>query len=152
MKKLTATICLTLAVLLGSVGVSESADFKKGLDAALSGDAATALREWKPLAEQGNVDAQYELGAMYEYGNIVPEDLKEAVKWYTLAAKQGHGFSQVKLGFAYDTGRGVPEDDKTAIKWYRLAAEQGHSGAQEIMNISVPWWKFWEFYGWWRFW
>jgi uncharacterized protein len=54
MRKLTATLCLTIAVLLGSVGVSESADYQKGATAYKSGDFATALREWEPLAEQGD--------------------------------------------------------------------------------------------------
>ena len=58
MRKLTATLCLTLAVLLGSAGVSASADFQKGLTAAQSGDFATALREWTPLAEQGNAGSR----------------------------------------------------------------------------------------------
>ena len=49
MRKLTATLCLTLAVLLGSVGMSRSADFQKGLTAYQSGDYLTALREWKPV-------------------------------------------------------------------------------------------------------
>ena len=59
MRRLTAILCLTVAVLLGSVGVSESADYQKGLDAAKRGDYATALREWQPLAEQGNASAQF---------------------------------------------------------------------------------------------
>jgi hypothetical protein len=50
MKRLTATICLTIAVLLGSTGMSWSADFQKGLTAAQSGDFATTLREWTPQA------------------------------------------------------------------------------------------------------
>ena len=64
MKHLTATICLTLAVLLGSAGMSESADFQKGAAAYQSGDYATTLREWKPLAEQGDADGQSNLGVM----------------------------------------------------------------------------------------
>ena len=56
MKKLTAILCLTIAVLLGSYGISESADYQKGLTAYQSGDYATALREWTPLAEQGNAN------------------------------------------------------------------------------------------------
>ena len=52
MKNLTATICLTLAVLLGSAGVSASAEFHKGVAAYKSGNYATALREWKFLAEE----------------------------------------------------------------------------------------------------
>ena len=62
MKNLTATICLTITVLLGSAGVSWSADFQKGLAAAQRGDFATALREWTPLAEQGHAGAQAVLG------------------------------------------------------------------------------------------
>ena len=58
MRRLTATLCLTLAVLLGSAGMSVSQDFQVGMDAARKGDYATALREWTPLAEQGNVRAQ----------------------------------------------------------------------------------------------
>ena len=65
MRHLTATLCLTLAVLLGSAGVSWSADLQKGLTAAQSGDYATALREWTPLAKQGNANAQSNLGVMY---------------------------------------------------------------------------------------
>ena len=64
MKNLTATICLTIAVLLGSAGVSWSADYKKGYAAYFSGDYATALREWTPLAKQGNAVAQYNLGGL----------------------------------------------------------------------------------------
>ena len=55
MRHLTATLCLTLAVLLGSAGMGWGADFQKGLDAVQRGDYTTALREWKPLAEHGNL-------------------------------------------------------------------------------------------------
>ena len=104
MRNLTATLCLTLTLLLGSAGVSWSADYQKGLTAFLSGDYATALREWKPLAEQGNVRAQYNLGAMYEKGHGVLQDDKTAMKWTRLAAKQGHAIAQSNLGFMYDKG------------------------------------------------
>jgi len=59
MKNLTATICLTVALLFGCTGVCKSADFQKGYAAHESGDFATALREWKPLAKQGDSSAQY---------------------------------------------------------------------------------------------
>jgi TPR repeat protein len=72
MRKLTATICLTLTILLGSMGVSASADFQKGLAAYQSGDYATALRNWKPFAEQENANAQSNIGAMYYDGKGVP--------------------------------------------------------------------------------
>ena len=116
MKRLTAILCLTLAVLLGSAGVSWSADFQKGLTAAQSGDFAIALREWKPLAEQGDADAQYNLGLMYDNGQGVPQNYKTAVKWYSLAAEQGDADAQYNLGWMYRNGQGVPQDDKTAVK------------------------------------
>ena len=78
MKTLTLTICLTLAVLLGSVGTSWGADFNKGLAAAQSGDYATALREWRPLAEQGVPESQFYLGLMYADGHGVPQNYKTA--------------------------------------------------------------------------
>ena len=74
-------ILLTVAVLFGSAGVSWSADYQKGLDAARSGDYATALREFPPLAEQGNASAQFYLGGMYVTGQGVPQDFKITVKW-----------------------------------------------------------------------
>jgi S1-C subfamily serine protease len=135
MKKVTTTLCLTLAVLLGSMGVSWSADFQKGLDAYNKDDFATALREWTPPAEQGNANAQSNLGYMYESGKGVPQDYKAAVKWYTLAAKQGYANAQSNLGWMYRLGRDVPQDDKTAVKWWTLAAEQGNAKAQTNLGL-----------------
>ena len=89
MKKLTAILCVTIAVLLGSLGVSWSADLQKGLDAANRGDFATALREWRPLAEQGDASAQNNLGFMYVYGKGVLQDYVRAHMWFNIAASSG---------------------------------------------------------------
>ena len=94
MKRLTATLCLTITLLLGSVGVSVSADLQKGATAYQSGDYATALREWTPLAEQGDANAQYPQGVMYDNGEGVPKDDKTAVKWFTLVADK-NGYMRV---------------------------------------------------------
>jgi uncharacterized protein len=61
-------------------------DFYKGSVAAHSGDYVTALKQWLPLAEQGNASAQYSIGWMYGSGNGVAQDYAEALKWYRLAA------------------------------------------------------------------
>ncbi len=144
MKRILTTLCLTIALLFGSAGMSWSADFQKGLAAARSGDFANALRECKPLAEQGDADAQNNLGVMYDKGIGVPQNHKTAVKWYRLAAEQGDARAQYNLGVMYDNGKGVPQDDKTAVKWWTLAAEQGHTLAQQKLNqLTNPWWKFW---------
>ena len=113
MKTLLTTFCLTIAVLLGSVGVSASADFQKGVTAFKSGDYATALREWTPLAKQGDAAGQYNLGYMYGNGKGVPQDYKTAVRWYRLAAGQGDADAQNNLGYLYENGKGVPKDYRT---------------------------------------
>tara|TARA_B100000029_G_scaffold63622_1_gene56980 strand:- start:465 stop:629 length:165 start_codon:yes stop_codon:yes gene_type:complete len=53
MRKLSVTLCLTFAVLLGSTGMSASADFQKGLNAIDKGDYATALPQFRTFAEHG---------------------------------------------------------------------------------------------------
>ena len=135
MRRLITTISLTIAVLLGSTGVSWSADFQKGLTAYRSGDYATALREWTPLALQGNAGVQNILGFMHQQGKGVPQDYKTALKWYRLSAEQGFANAQNNLGVMYEKGLGVPQDDKTALKWFRLAAKQGYADAQNNLNI-----------------
>ena len=135
MRNLTATLCLTLAVLLGSAGMSVSQDFQKGVDAYDTGDYSLALDEFTPLAEQGDASAQYNLGEMYRRGDGVPQDFATAMKWYTLAAEQGFAFAQFNLGFMYRTELGVLQDDKTAVKWYALAAEQGHAKSQSSLGF-----------------
>jgi TPR repeat protein len=94
-----------------------------------------ALERERQLAKQGNADAQYNLGVMYNEGQGVPEDDNAAFKWYTLAAEQGNAGAQVILGLIYDNGRGVPQDDKTAVKWYTLAAEQGDVYSQYNLGV-----------------
>jgi len=78
-------LTLTIAELQASLStVSTAAEvtaLATSLAAAQAGDFATALKEWKPLAEAGDVDAQYNLGIMYDNGYGVPQDYAEAVKW-----------------------------------------------------------------------
>ena len=135
MRNRTATICLTIAVLIGSAGMSWSADLQKGLAAYESGDYATALREWTPLAKQGDAYAQSSLGWMYQNGQGVPQNYKTAVKWYRLAAEQGDAYAQYSLGVMYDRGQGVSQHYKTAVKWWRLAAAQGYARAQYNLGV-----------------
>ena len=55
---------------------------------------------------------------MYQNGQGVPQDYKEAVKWYLKAAEQGNAIAQNHLGVMYDQGKGVTQDYKEAAKWY----------------------------------
>ncbi len=118
LKRGIAAVVLAL-VLSGPVS---AADFQAGWDAYERGDYATALKEWRPLAGQGDADAQYALGVMYEDGRGVPQDSAEAVKWYRLAAEQGDAGAQINLGFMYNNGQGVTQDYVQAHLWFNLAA------------------------------
>ena len=110
------------------------ADFKAGEKAYQSGNYAAALREWQPLAEQGQAFAQYQLGLLYANGQGVTKDDAKAWQWYEKAAVQGHADAQVNLGILYDYGRGVPQDFKKAVYWYRLSANQGNDLAQRRLG------------------
>jgi len=87
------------------------------------------------LAEQGDAESQYNLALMYERGDIVTQDYKEAVKWYRLAAEQEYVFAQFNLGLMYKYGKGVTRDYKEAVRLYLLAAEQGNARAQQNLGV-----------------
>ena len=123
-------------VLVLATSMAAAQDFDAGFAAAQSGDYATALREWTPLAKQGDADSQYNLGVMYDTGQGVPQDDAEAVKWYRLAAAQGLAEAQYNLGLMYANGEGVPQDDAEALKWFRLAAAQGDAPAQFNLGVT----------------
>ena len=122
MRALSGVIVLVVALALPAPVLA--ADFDTGL----------YLKKWRPLAEQGDAEAQYNLGLMYDLGIDRP-DYAEAVKWYRLAAEQGLAEAQASLGVMYYQGKGVPRDYAEVVKWYRLAAEQGYLLAQVVLGI-----------------
>ncbi len=123
------------AVLLVMLAGPAWAGFDEGVAAYERGDYATAIKEFRPLAEQGDALAQYGLGVMYEVGKGVPQDYAEAVKWFRKAAAQGYAKTQYGLGRMYFAGEGDPQKYVEAVKWYRKAAEQGYDEAQLSLGI-----------------
>ncbi len=91
--------------------------------------------EWQGSAEQGDPVAQYNLGASYEGGYGLPQDLAKAAMWYRKAAEQGHAVAQYGLGTMYSHGRGVPQDYAQAAYWWRKAAEQNYVDAQFYLGL-----------------
>lgn len=86
-------------------------------------------------AEQGNADAQYNLGDCYYYGEGVAQDYAQAVYWWRQAAEQGDAMVQNKLGICYCNGQGVAQDYAQAVYWWRQAAEQGNAYAQYHLGV-----------------
>jgi ankyrin repeat protein len=74
------------------------------------------------------------LGIMYLQGNGVPQNYKEAEKWFRKAAKKGIAAAQVNLGIMYLQGNGVPQDYKEAEQWFCKAAEHGDTSAQYMLG------------------
>ena len=105
------------------------ADFQAGMDAYNRGDFKTALREWQPLADQGDARAQFSFGLLYENGDGVPRDYAKARQWYEKAAAQGDAKAQLYLGLQSSFGQGVPMDLVEAYMWYSLAAGNGNPHA-----------------------
>jgi len=86
-------------------------------------------------AEQGEAEAQYQLGKMYEVGRGIAVNLAEAVAWYRRAADQGDMRAQYELGSRYRFGDGnIPQDFAQARVWIRRAADQGHPRAQAVLG------------------
>lgn len=125
-----AGLCVALAVALPA-----RADFEAGVAAARTGDYATALREWRPLAESGNRDAQFNLALLYENGFGVAKDGAQAAHWFRRAAEQDDRSAQAYLGEMYAQGLGVARDDIEALSWYKRAAERGHAASQYNVGL-----------------
>ena len=106
-------------------------DWEDGYGAYGAGDYQKAFRLWKPLAEQGDVRAQSNLGLMYDLGKGVPEDDAKALYWYRKAAEQGNAPAQHNLGVKYYLGEGVLEDYVQAYAWMSIAATQGNANAKK---------------------
>ena len=86
-------------------------------------DYEQAVVWFRKAAEQGNADAQAQLGALYYDGIHVAEDKEAAVNWYSKAAEQGNAKAQFLLGESYFFGDGIAEDKEAAFNWYSKAAE-----------------------------
>lgn len=126
----------TVADVAVVLGLTRSApDAGNGHAAYQKGDYATALRLLRPLAEEGDVQAQLILGLMYDHGRGVEANDPEAMKWFRRAADQGDARAQFNLATAYAEGHGVPQDYAQAVKWYRRAAEQNHAQAQYNLGL-----------------
>jgi len=113
------------AVLIAAVSASAQSLEERMRSAAAAyerKDFATALGVWRPLAEQGNAEAETLLGAMYWSGEGVSRDHRMAARLYLRAAEKGYARAQNDIGFMYGFGEGVPPlDNVQAYKWLSLA-------------------------------
>ena len=128
---LFAVILVVACATVAAAGPREDAD-----SALQRGDYTLAARLLRPIAEQGDASAQFNLGLMYAKGKGVPQDYPAALKWFRKAAEQGNAAAQNSLGLMYEKGQGVPQDFVRAHMWYNVGASalSGDAGKISMRN------------------
>lgn len=121
-----------------------AASYEEGKQAYLNKNYALALEILKPLAEQGDSQAQITMGLMYDYGHGVEKSPSESIKWYRMAAEQGVPLVQHDIGVKYFQGQGVEQNYLEAAKWWELSANSGiadsqfNLGLMHYRGIGIP--------------
>ncbi len=106
-----------------------------GYQSYLKGDYRAAYKEWMPLAELGDAEAQYNIGVLFDEGAGVDQDLVAAADWYHRAGEQGFMDAQTNLGIMYYHGQGIDRNHQEASKWFRMAADQGDPEARRYLDL-----------------
>lgn len=106
---------------------------KAGIDAWQQSDYRNAVAIWRPLAEAGDADAQFNLGQAYRLGRGVPLDLAAARIWFERAARSGHLDAETTLGLlTFQNG-----DRSAGLKWLKQAADQGEPRALLVYGTAL---------------
>ena len=85
------------------------------------------FEDTKKSAEQGNMNAQRNLGLIYIEGNLVSQDFEKSLYWFKKASEQG---DEMSMGVMYESGEGVQQNYKQALYWFKKASEQGYAKSQ----------------------
>lgn len=131
MRMMALLLLASIATPAGAL--AQTAAVKAGVEAYERGDYAGAMRHWRPAAEKGDADAQYNLGQVYKLGRGVPVDLAEAEKWYRLAALQGHDLAEANYGMVlFENGK-----REAAVPWLERSVARGEPRAQYLLGVML---------------
>jgi len=125
---------LAASIWIASLAAPLSAQsVKAGIDAWQKADYGTAVAIWRPLAEQGEADAQFNLGQAYRLGRGVPIDLGAAQVWFERAAAKGHVDAQTTLGLLlFQNG-----NQTGALRWLKAASDKGEPRAMLVYGTAL---------------
>jgi TPR repeat protein len=125
---------LVAAALIGLVAAPVAGQsVKAGIEAWQHANYASAVSIWRPLADRGDADAQFNLGQAYRLGRGVPLNLGTAKGWFERAAAHGHVDAQTTLGLLlFENG-----EQSQGLKWLRQAADQGEARAQLVYGTAL---------------
>ncbi|MBI3736524.1 SEL1-like repeat protein [Candidatus Sumerlaeota bacterium] len=107
--------------------------FPKDIDEAVK-LSQSAIGSVRSLAESGNADAQFLLGAAFDQGIGIEANPAGAIRWVTQSAEAGQTVAMNYLGWMYVEGRGAPKDNTAAIAWFSRAADLGDTGAMHNLG------------------
>lgn len=121
------------ALLAVALAGPAAADVKAGVDAWAQGDYDKAVREWQPLADAGDADAQFNLGQAYKLGKGVPMDLAAALEYYRKASVQGHARAEDNYGLLLFQ----QNQRQQAMPYLERSAERGEPRAQYLVATAL---------------
>jgi uncharacterized protein len=123
--------------LVFSLSAAAESDYDKAVYVYGCADYPKAFNLFKPLAENGNALAQFQVGMMIEQGQGADVDLEQAYRWYMKAAEQGVADAYFALGQLYARGLSVAQDPVKAYAWFDLAVRDGHAVAGDWLNMQA---------------
>ncbi|HEY0114712.1 MAG TPA: SPOR domain-containing protein, partial [Allosphingosinicella sp.] len=126
-------LALCAAALIALTGAAAAQDVQSGIAAWQAGDYPRAVAAWRPLADSGNADAQFNLGQAYRLGRGVAQNLNLAEQWFERAARQRHEQAGSALGLLlFQNGRA-----REAMPWIQAAALRGDPRAQYVFGTAL---------------
>ncbi len=118
-------LAATVGFILSIAALPAEAEPTPGWKAFTAGELEKAEAIWRPLAEQGDLNAAFGMGVLAQSR----DQLEDAARWYEQAARAGLTSAQVLLGSMYIDGRGVARDAVRAYAWLHRATLDGHANA-----------------------
>jgi len=131
----TKHLLITILLFLSLSATVCAGPLEDGHDAYDRKEYTKAYDIWIKLANEGDPEAQYNIGLLYLNGLGVEKNERLALMWFTYAGEQGMADAQYNAGVLFYSGKGVYPDHKSAIEWWTLAAAQGHANAQNNLAI-----------------
>jgi TPR repeat protein len=128
---------LAVLGLMFSFAAAAESDYDKAVHVYGCADYPKAFNLFKPLAEQGDALAQFQVGMMIEQGQGAEVDYNSAYQWYLKAAEQGMADAYFALGQLYARGLAVVQDPVQAYAWFDLAVRDGHAVAGDWLNMQA---------------
>ena len=124
---------IAIAALVGLAAPAAAQSVKAGIQAWQKSDYAAAIRIWRPLAEKGDPDAQFNLAQAYRLGRGVTTNLAAAQTWLERAANQGHVDAQTTLGLLLFQGG----NRAAGLRWLKSAADKDDPRAMLVYGTAL---------------